>query len=133
MFLPRLPTPRFNRLPQDVGDQLLPGDRKGYPTTSFNFPAAVRPLRQFNPSKCSIDGSMRRPVKSDTLQVTYDWTSRMLDAAAEVLVALKGSVKVELACTELFSELQLMRNGEDYHRPKDFPRSFLRVWMSNIP
>jgi len=133
MLLPVLPPLVFNKLPQSEGDQLLPGDRKGYPTTSFNLPAVVRAIRQFNPTKCSIDGSMSKSARSDTLQVSYDWTSRMLGAAAEVLVTLKGRVKVELACTELFSELQLMRNGEDHHRPKEFPRSFLRVWMSNIP
>lgn len=57
----------------------------------------------------------------------------MASTAAEALIALKGGIKIELACAELFSELQSMRNGEDHHRPKDFPRSFLRVWMSNIP
>ena len=57
----------------------------------------------------------------------------MLGAAAETLVVLKGGVKVEFICAELFSELQSMRNGEDRYRPKEFPRSFLRVWMSNIP
>ena len=57
----------------------------------------------------------------------------MLNAATETLIGLKGRVKVELICAELFSELQLMGNGEDHHRPKEFPRSFLRVWTSNIP
>jgi len=57
----------------------------------------------------------------------------MFSAAAGTLVMLKGSVKVEMMCTELFSELQSMRSGEDHHRPKEFPRSFLRVWTSNIP
>ena len=122
-----------NKIPQSEGDQLLGGDRKGYPTTSFNLPTAIRSLRLFNPSKCSIDGGMGTSVRSDTFQSTYDWTSRMLGAAADTLVALKDSIKVEFICTEMFSELQLMRNGEDHHRPKEFPRSFLRVWVSNIP
>lgn len=51
----------------------------------------------------------------------------MLSAAADTLIALKGRVKVEMICTELFSELQSMRNAQDYHRPKEFSRSFLRI------
>ena len=73
------------------------------------------------------------PAGFDHLEATYDWTSKMLSAGVEVLVALKGRVKIELICADLFSELQLMRSGEDRHRPKEFPRSFLRVWLSNIP
>ena len=57
----------------------------------------------------------------------------MLSAAADTLIALKGRVKVEMICTELFSELQSMRNAQDYHRPKEFSRSFLRIWLSSIP
>ena len=75
--------------------------------------------------------NMRRG--SDNIRITYDWISRMLGAATETLATLKGCVKVEFICAELFSELQSMRNGEDRYRPKEFPRSFLRVWMSNIP
>lgn len=90
-------------------------------------------LRQFDPSKCSGNEDLGKLAGPDDLQITYDWTSRMLNAAADSLVVLKGRVKVELICTELFYELQSMRNGEDHHRPKEFPRSFLRVWISNIP
>ena len=80
-----------------------------------------------------VSKGLGEPTGPNNFQTTYDWTSRMLDAAVNSLVALKGKVKVEAVCAELFSELQLMRNGEDHHRPKEFPRSFLRIWMSNIP
>jgi len=133
MFLTHPSTHHLLTNLQSEGDQVQSGDHKGYPTTSFSLPTAVRNVRQFNPSKCSTDGGVDRSVGSDTFQTTYDWASKILGAAAESLVALKGSVKVEFLCAELFSELQLMRNGEDHHRPKEFPRSFLRVWMSNIP
>jgi len=67
------------------------------------------------------------------LLATYDWASRMFNAAAQAIIALKGRVKVELGVADLFSELQLMQSGEDHHRPQEFPRSFLRVWLSNLP
>ena len=94
---------------------------------------AIRTLRGFDPSNPSGEGNVEKTGGSDNIQITYDWISRMLGAAVETLVVLKGSVKVEFICAELFSQLQSMRNGEDHHRPKEFPRSFLRIWMSNIP
>jgi len=118
---------------QSEEDQLMTGAHRGYPVTVFNVPATIRCLRGFDPSTCSSNRDLPKPTGSDDFRVTYDWTSRMLSAAADTLVTLKGSVKVEMICTELFSELQSMRNGEDHHRPREFPRSFLRVWMSNIP
>jgi len=90
-------------------------------------------LRQFDLSKCSASGDPGKLAGPDNFQVTYDWVSGMVSAAADALVALKGKVKVEMICNELFSELQSMRNEQDHHRPKEFPRSFLRVWMSSIP
>lgn len=118
---------------QSIEDQLLAGAHKGYPVTNFNLPATIRCYRVFDPSTCSRKRELPKPTGSDNFRITYEWTSRMLSAAANTLVTLKSRVKVEIICTDLFSELQLMRNGEDHHRPKEFPRSFLRVWMSNIP
>jgi hypothetical protein len=123
----------FNKIPQCKEDRLLPGNRKGYPAVNYNVVTTVRQIRDFDPLTCSHDGNAGSLRSADNAHITYNWTSRMLSVAAETLVALKGRVKVELICAELFSELQLMRNGEDHHRPKDFPRSFLRVWTSNIP
>jgi hypothetical protein len=123
-------SPVLNKIPQSEGDQRIVGARKGYPTTGFNMPTAINYLRRFDPSG---NGNVGTPDSSDNIHITYDWTSRVLSAAAEALIALKGSVKVEFICAELFSELRSMRSGEDHHRPKEFPRSFLRVWMSNIP
>ncbi|KAF9653241.1 hypothetical protein BDM02DRAFT_3125707 [Thelephora ganbajun] len=114
-------------------DQLNDGAHKGYPHTGFNLTGAIKNLRQFDPSRCSDSVDIDGPARSGNLKVTYDWTSRMLSATSEALVALKGIVKVEFICAELFSKLQSMRSGEDRHRPRDFPRSFLRVWTSNIP
>lgn len=111
----------------------MDGAHEGYPPTSFDLTVTARRLRQFDLASYPTGGNAGKPASSNTVQVTYDWTSSMLNAAAEALAALKGSVKVEFICAELFSELQLMRNGEDHHRPKEFPRSFLRVWMTNIP
>jgi len=111
----------------------MPEPHKGYPVTSFSLPTAVHSLRRFDPSKCSASGSLGKPAGPDNFQVTYDWISGMLNTAADTLVTLKDRVKVEVICAELFSELQSMRSEQDHHRPKEFPRSFLRIWMSNIP
>jgi len=40
---------------------------------------------------------MGRSARANILQAMYDWTSRMLGAAGEVLIALKGIVEVELS------------------------------------
>ena len=118
---------------QSEGDHLYPGLHKGYPVTKFPYPTTISVLRLFDPLKCTISRDLGKPTGPDNFQTTYDWTSRMLDVAVSFLVALKGRVKVEVVCAEFFSELQLMRNGEDHHRPKEFPRSFLRIWTSGIP
>ena len=123
----------LNKILQSEADQNMPKPHKGYPVTSFSLPTAVHNLQQFDPSKCSADGRPSKLTRPDNFQTTYDWISRVLNAAADTLVALKDKVKVEMICAELFSELQSMRNERDYYRPKEFPRSFLRVWMSSIP
>ena len=110
----------------------MPEPHTGYPVTSFSLPTAVRNLRSFDPSRCSATG-LGKPAGPDNLQITYDWISRVLNAAADSLVALKDRVKVEIICAELYSELQTIRNEQDHHRPKEFPHSFLRLWLSSIP
>ncbi|TFY72532.1 hypothetical protein EVG20_g469 [Dentipellis fragilis] len=53
-----------------------------------------------------------------------------------VVVAMKGMshrVKLEFLLGELTGEMSKMRYGGDVSRPADFPRSYTRIWLSNVP
>jgi ribosome biogenesis protein Tsr3 len=81
----------------------MPGPHTGYPVTSFSLTTALLHLRQFDPSNCSAGRKLTKPAGPDNFQITYDWISRVLNAAADSLVVLKDKVKVEVICAELFS------------------------------
>ncbi len=53
-----------------------------------------------------------------------------------VVVAMKGMshrVKLEFLLGEHTGEMSKMRYGGDVSRPADFPRSYTRIWLSNVP
>lgn len=54
----------------------------------------------------------------------------------EVAAAMKtlGSrITIELICGGLSEELAKMRFKGDLTRPKEFPRKYTRMWLSNVP
>ncbi|KAJ7483291.1 hypothetical protein FB451DRAFT_1234002 [Mycena latifolia] len=57
----------------------------------------------------------------------------LFDKVAEAMKSLKNQVKLELLCGELMQELTKMRFGGDRTRPAEFPRTFKRAHLSNVP
>ncbi|KAJ7498066.1 hypothetical protein B0H11DRAFT_1998531 [Mycena galericulata] len=57
----------------------------------------------------------------------------LFEKVCEALVSLKSKVKLEFLCGELTQELSKMRLGGDHTRPADFPRSYKRAHLSNVP
>lgn len=63
----------------------------------------------------------------------YSHVSAFFDGVVEALKVMKKHIKIELLCGELIQEMSKMRFCGDESRPADFPRSFTRAWLSNVP
>ncbi|RDB21926.1 hypothetical protein Hypma_010914 [Hypsizygus marmoreus] len=57
----------------------------------------------------------------------------MFTTIASVLKALNGQIKLEFLLGELTQELGRMNCNADHNRPTAFPRTFNRLWLSNVP
>ncbi|KAF9526017.1 hypothetical protein CPB83DRAFT_896481 [Crepidotus variabilis] len=77
-------------------------------------------------------------LKITDLQAKREWpvfahVMTFFGGVMDVVKNLKSRLKVEILCGEINSELSKMRLGTDKTRPPDFPRKFMRMWVSNIP
>lgn len=54
-------------------------------------------------------------------------------AVLEALKDMKDHIQLEVLRGELNQELLKMRTSGDQHRPAHFPRTFTRMWLSNVP
>lgn len=52
---------------------------------------------------------------------------------ADALLALRSHITLEIIVGGLSEELAKMRFGGDVTRPKEFPRKYTRMWLSNVP
>ncbi|KAK7056830.1 hypothetical protein VNI00_002547 [Paramarasmius palmivorus] len=64
---------------------------------------------------------------------SYSIVSVYLDAIIQTLETLRESIKIEFLLGDYNRELTKMLVGDDIERPKEFPRKFTRIWLSNIP
>ncbi|KAI0366581.1 hypothetical protein BV20DRAFT_1124210 [Pilatotrama ljubarskyi] len=99
----------------------------GYPDLKLDAFEAPSFMADFN-HRNSPDGA---PVHLHTL--TWDISSKFFEEVAAALRGLRGRVVVELICGGLSEELAKMRFGGDVTRPKEFPRKYTRMWLSNVP
>ena len=52
---------------------------------------------------------------------------------AAALKALEEKITIEIICGGLSEELVKMQMGTDSHRADSFPRTYTRMWLSNVP
>lgn len=64
---------------------------------------------------------------------SFDICSIFFAEVAAALKALDSKITIEVLCGGLPEELSKMKFKCDSHRPANFPRSFDRMWMSNVP
>lgn len=64
---------------------------------------------------------------------TYAACSAFFESVAEALNAVDGRVKLEVLCGEVIDELKKMQLNADRRRPAEFPKTFNRIWLSNVP
>ena len=63
----------------------------------------------------------------------YSACSVFFESIVEALGALDGRVKLEVLCGEVIEELKKIQHGTNHHRPAEFPRTFTKIWLSNVP
>lgn len=84
-----------------------------------------------------FDDRMRLPVdfSSKTAQdcPSYAITWAFFDAVLDGLKVLKDCTQLEILRGELSQEVLKMRTSGDQHRPTHFPKTFTRMWLSNVP
>ncbi|KAF8876861.1 hypothetical protein BD779DRAFT_1677610 [Infundibulicybe gibba] len=71
--------------------------------------------------------------KGESRPLAFDHVSGFFQAAANALTTLNGRVTLEFICGDFIQELSKMKFNGDLSRPRHFPRSFTRIYLSNIP
>ena len=86
----------------------------------------------------SLRGASDRLGLMDTRRIDSDCPSFSVadiffTGVVEGLRSLRGRIKLEIIQGDLVHELAKMRLGGDSSRPADFPRQYMRMWLSNVP
>ncbi|KAF5358688.1 hypothetical protein D9758_007757 [Tetrapyrgos nigripes] len=72
--------------------------------------------------------------RTDNTCPSYSIASTFFDAVADGLKDMKGKVQWEIIHGDMFEEMMKMKyRGKDDLRPERFPRTYMRIWQSNVP
>ncbi|TFK84367.1 hypothetical protein K466DRAFT_625040 [Polyporus arcularius HHB13444] len=100
----------------------------GYPEMRVNMFDLVNHLHRFN-----VRGKPGKP-KLPANATAWDVCSTFFDEVVAALKTLKSRITLEFICGGLHEELAKIRlEGDQSARPKEFPKQFMRVWLSNFP
>ncbi|KAK0243185.1 hypothetical protein EDD85DRAFT_814167 [Armillaria nabsnona] len=98
-----------------------------YPSVEFNAFEMVERISQFNSRM-----GLFKERKMDEDCPAYSVSEIFFDAVVDGLLTLNDHIKIELLQGDISRELMKMAHGID-NRPPDFPRTFTRMWLSNVP
>ncbi|TFY79515.1 hypothetical protein EWM64_g4494 [Hericium alpestre] len=100
----------------------------GYPNLKqLDVFQSVRSLYNFNG-----DFNIREGFdKTDS--AAFNSASQFFDGVIDALRTMGDKLTLEVILGELTQELSKMKLNGDHTRPADFPRSFTRTWLSNVP
>ena len=101
-------------------------DADGYPNISGDL---FQPIHYFDNFNHRHDEGYA--PSSNTL--AWDICSRFFEETAIAIQRLGARLKVEVLFGGLSEELAKMQFNADLDRPQDFPRQYLRMWLSNVP
>ena len=104
-------------------------DADGYPGLQLNMFGTIDYFDQFNHRQ----GPRARDARSDLDRMAWRACDAFFEEAAVALKALQSHVTFEFICGGLSEELAKMRFKGDSTRPKEFPRKYTRMWLSNVP
>ncbi|KAI0719797.1 hypothetical protein C8T65DRAFT_826784 [Cerioporus squamosus] len=100
-----------------------------YPNlTRVNLFDNINDINTFN---CRNQPEEDTDMEVDTL--TFDVCSTFFEDVAAALKALENHILLEFRIGELCEELTIMRCGGDGMRPDEFPKKYMRMWLSNVP
>ncbi|TFK90199.1 hypothetical protein K466DRAFT_543778 [Polyporus arcularius HHB13444] len=105
-------------------------DLDGYPTLDLDIFDTVNQLGEFVRRDQPEDLRLRPRGRDALAWQTCDAFFREVAAA---LKTLGSRIRIELICGGLSEELAKMRFNGDLTRPKEFPRKYTRMWLSNVP
>ncbi|KAI0366567.1 hypothetical protein BV20DRAFT_1002228 [Pilatotrama ljubarskyi] len=105
-------------------------DGDGYKTMTGDPFETVGFVEEFNKTN---KPASKGPVKNDAGTLTWDVFNEFFENISAALRGLSGHITVELICGGLSEELAKMRFKGDVTRPANFPRKYLRMWLSNVP
>ena len=74
----------------------------------------------------------KRPILAAEHTV-FDTMSRFFNAVARTLKALGDHVRLEIQYGDLNEQMARMSLVDNLHRPPEFPNSYVRMWLSNVP
>jgi hypothetical protein len=103
---------------------------KGYPDLQPDAMNLPRLFDAFN-RRFGIDAGGELPANAESPAFTH--TMRFFHGAVDALKALERKVTLEIVCGGVMEELGRMRLGTDTERPAQFPRTFTRAYLSNVP
>ncbi|RPD61780.1 hypothetical protein L226DRAFT_506692 [Lentinus tigrinus ALCF2SS1-7] len=98
----------------------------GYPDMMINIYDVVDQLHRWN-----VRDRPRTQMALD--MIVWDVCNTFFEEVAGALDTLGTHVTLEFVCGGLFEELAKMRCQGDDARPPQFPRKYLRMWLSNVP
>ena len=104
-------------------------DEDGYPMLEGDWPQVMAQLDYFNGRNKTPRPQFRRDRETNA----WDASCAFFSEAAEALKSLGTRVTVEVICGGLPEVLAKMRFKGDITRPEHFPRSYTRMWLSNVP
>ncbi|KAJ6520693.1 hypothetical protein DFH09DRAFT_1426866 [Mycena vulgaris] len=119
----------FDREYSELSSKSLP-NCKGYPDLQGDGMNLPRLFDAFN-RRFGVDKGGELP--SDPESPAYTHAMRFFQAVMDSLKAFEGAVKLEIICGGLMEELGKMKLGTDINRPANFPRTFTRAYLSNVP
>lgn len=102
----------------------------GYPELHYSGFDPIEALYDFSDRmRLPVDFSSK--AAQDCPSYTVTWA--FFDAVLDSLKVLKDHIQLEVLRGELSQEVLKMRTSGDQHRPAHFPKTFTRMWLSNVP
>ncbi|KAI0649816.1 hypothetical protein C8Q79DRAFT_997836 [Trametes meyenii] len=105
-------------------------DGDGYPDVKLNMFHTVTCMDEFNRRH---EPNAKEDPRTIGNMLAADTSGTFFEEVAAAIKGLDGHLTVEMICGGLSEELAKMRYKADTARPERFPRTYTRMWLSNVP
>ncbi|TBU53623.1 hypothetical protein BD310DRAFT_887493 [Dichomitus squalens] len=108
-------------------------DGDGFPNLKLNVFEIVSAMDTFNRRNERESKKSVGVGKDGKKLLAWQVCDAFFGEAAAALKGLESCITLELICGGLSEELAKIHFKGDLTRPKDFPRKYTRMWLSNVP